>query len=202
MRVLYVEDRKALAKAVAKILEKNNYSVDMSFDGEDGLYQAQTGIYDFIILDIMLPKRDGISVLQEIRKSGIETPVILLTARGDLEDRVKGLDSGADDYLPKPFRVEELLARLRALGRRKGQLCADNLLHFGDIELNLQREIYEKLKEAYWAIIAYTPRVILRPGNSSELALLRGPGKYAGIQGNRYFTVLSGGLGEYAGIQR
>jgi len=136
MRILYVEDRKTMAKAVAQVLKKNNYSVDVSFDGEDGLYQALTGVYDIIILDIMLPRRDGISILQEIRKAGIETPVILLTAKGELDDKVKGLDSGADDYLAKPFQSEELLARLRALGRRKGQLIHDNLLRFGDIELN------------------------------------------------------------------
>jgi len=136
MRILYVEDRKSLAQAVAQVLKKNNYSVDISYDGEDGLYQALSGIYDIIILDIMLPKRDGISVLREIRNSGIETPVILLTAKGDIEDKVKGLDSGADDYLPKPFHTEELLARLRALGRRKGQLMPEDLLRFGDIELD------------------------------------------------------------------
>ena len=136
MRILYVEDNKRLAKAVAQVLKKNNYSTDLCLDGEAGLYAALTGLYDIIILDIMLPKRDGINVLQELRQKGIETPVILLTAKGDLEDKVKGLDSGADDYLPKPFEAEELLARLRALGRRKGLLLSDDLLHFGDIELN------------------------------------------------------------------
>jgi len=137
MRILYVEDKKALAKAVEQILNKNNYGVDISYDGEDGLYQALTGIYDIVVLDIMLPKMDGISVLQEMRKAGITTPVILLTAKGDPEDKVKGLDSGADDYLAKPFHAEELLARLRALGRRKGQLIHDGILRFGDLELNL-----------------------------------------------------------------
>ena len=136
MRILYVEDKKALAKAVAQILKKNNYSVDICYDGEDGLYQALTGVYDIVVLDIMLPRRDGICVLSEMRKAGIATPVLLLTAKGDLEDKVRGLDSGADDYLAKPFHAEELLARLRALGRRKDQLIPDDLLRFGDIELN------------------------------------------------------------------
>jgi len=136
MKILYVEDQKFMAKAVAQVLKKNNYSVDIYHDGETGLDMALTGLYDIIILDIMLPKKDGISVLQEMRQKGMETPVILLTAKGELEDKVKGLDSGADDYLPKPFQAEELLARLRALGRRKGQFLHDNLLCFGDIELN------------------------------------------------------------------
>ena len=136
MRVLYVEDEKHLARAVAQVLKKQNYAVDLAYDGDSGLDQALTDIYDFIILDIMLPRLDGIEVLREIRRAGIETPVILLTARGELEDKIMGLDSGADDYLPKPFQTEELLARLRALGRRRGQLLPDNLLRFGDIELN------------------------------------------------------------------
>ena len=136
MKILYVEDEKYMARALAQVLKKNNYSVDIYHDGETGLDMALTGLYDIIILDIMLPKRDGISILQEVRRKGIEAPVILLTAKGDLEDKVKGLDSGADDYLPKPFQAEELLARLRALGRRKGQLLPDNLLRYGDIELN------------------------------------------------------------------
>ena len=136
MKILYVEDEKYMARAVAQVLKKNNYSVDLCHDGESGLDMALTGLYDIIILDVMLPKRDGISVLRELRRDGSETPVILLTARGDLEDKVKGLDSGADDYLPKPFQAEELLARLRALGRRKGRLLRDNLLRCGDIELN------------------------------------------------------------------
>ncbi|MDR3072092.1 MAG: response regulator transcription factor, partial [Clostridiales Family XIII bacterium] len=136
MKILYVEDEKYMARAVAQVLKKNNYSVDLCHDGESGLDEALTDLYDIIILDIMLPKRSGLSVLQEMRRNGIDTPVILLTAKGELEDKVVGLDSGADDYLPKPFQSEELLARIRALGRRKGQLLQDNLLRFGDIELN------------------------------------------------------------------
>ncbi|MCL1918764.1 MAG: response regulator transcription factor [Peptococcaceae bacterium] len=136
MKVLYVEDEKYMARALEKVLKKNNYNVDLAYNGEDGLDFALTNLYDIIILDIMLPKRDGISILREIRRQGLDTPVLLLTAKGETEDKVAGLDSGADDYLPKPFQAEELLARLRALARRKGQVAHDNLLHFGDIDLN------------------------------------------------------------------
>jgi DNA-binding response OmpR family regulator len=136
MKVLYVEDEKYMARAVAQVLKKNNYSVDLAYDGESGLDFAMSGVYDIIVLDIMLPKLDGISILREIRKQNITTPVILLTAKGETEDKVKGLDSGADDYLAKPFQTDELMARLRALGRRKELIVADNALVFGDIELN------------------------------------------------------------------
>lgn len=136
MKVLYVEDEKYMARAVAQILKKNNYSVDLAHDGESGLDLAVSDVYDIVILDIMLPKRDGISVLREMRKQSVTTPVILLTAKGEMEDKVKGLDSGADDYLAKPFQAEELMARLRALGRRRGQVVTNNTLCYGDIELN------------------------------------------------------------------
>lgn len=136
MKVLYVEDEKYMALAVAQVLRKNNYSVDLAHDGESGLDLALSGLYDIVILDIMLPKMNGIDVLCEMRKQGTETPVILLTAKGETEDKVTGLDSGADDYLAKPFQTEELLARLRALGRRKGQLIQGSILSYADIELN------------------------------------------------------------------
>lgn len=131
-----VEDERYMAEAIAQVLKKNHYSVDLAHNGEDGLYGGLSGIYDLIILDIMLPKRDGISVLKELREKGIATPVILLTARGETEDKVRGLDSGADDYLAKPFHTDELLARLRALGRRKTDLINGGILKYGDIELN------------------------------------------------------------------
>jgi two-component system response regulator ArlR len=136
MRILIVEDEVHLAEALTQILRKNNYSVDAAYDGEAGLDNALSNIYDVIILDIMLPKVDGITILKEIRKEGIATPVILLTARGEISDRVVGLDSGADDYLAKPFATEELLARIRALSRRKGEVLQSNTLKFGDVELN------------------------------------------------------------------
>lgn len=136
MKILYVEDEKYMALAVAQVLKKNNYSIDLAHDGEIGLDLAMSGLYDIVILDIMLPKMSGINILREMRKKGIEAPVILLTAKGETEDKVTGLDSGADDYLAKPFQTEELLARLRALGRRKGQLIQGSVLSYADIEFN------------------------------------------------------------------
>lgn len=136
MRILIVEDEVHLAEALTQILRKNNYTVDTAYDGESGLDNALSDIYDLIVLDIMLPKMDGISVLRNIREEGLSTPVILLTAKGEISDKVAGLDSGADDYLAKPFATEELLARIRALSRRRGEVIVDNSLKFGDIELN------------------------------------------------------------------
>ncbi|WP_139904308.1 response regulator transcription factor [Clostridium thermarum] len=136
MRILLVEDEIPLAEALAQILRKNNYTVDMVHDGEIGLDNAFSDIYDLIILDIMLPKMDGLTVLKNIRKEGLGVPVILLTAKGEITDKVAGLDSGADDYLAKPFATEELLARIRAVARRKGEVIQNSTLKFGDIELN------------------------------------------------------------------
>jgi len=138
MKVLMVEDERDLAEAVTVILEKNNFTVDNAYDGEYGLDCALSGIYDFIILDIMLPKKDGLRVLKELREEGIKTPVLMLTAKGELRDKVVGLDTGADDYLPKPFHVDELLARLRALGRRKGELHVDGIIPVGELNFNPQ----------------------------------------------------------------
>lgn len=136
MRILIVEDEKHLAEAVAQILKRQNYTVDVVHNGEDGLDYGLSGIYDLIVLDIMLPKMNGIDILKNLRKEGIITPVILLTAKGDISDRVIGLDSGADDYLPKPFATEELLARIRALSRRKADIQMEDNLSFGDVKLN------------------------------------------------------------------
>ena len=136
MKILIVEDEIMIAEAIAQVLKKNNYSVDMAADGEFGLDCALSGIYDIIILDIMLPKKDGLSVLRSLRAAKIPVLVILLTAKNQTDDKVKGLDFGADDYLEKPFQMEELLARLRALSRRKGEVAYDGLLQSGDISLN------------------------------------------------------------------
>jgi DNA-binding response OmpR family regulator len=136
MRVLIVEDEKYIARSVEKVLKNNNYVVDLAHDGEYGLDCALSEIYDVIVLDIMLPKMDGLSVLKEIRKAGIKTAVIMLTAKGDLGDKIKGLDLGADDYLAKPFYTEELLARLRALTRRTPELRNDGVFAFEDISLS------------------------------------------------------------------
>ena len=156
MRVLLVEDEKYIARAVAEVLKKNHYTVDLAHDGEFGLDCALSGIYDIIILDIMLPKIDGFSILKEVRRKGIVTPIILLTARGEIKDKVQGLDLGADDYLAKPFHTDELLARLRALGRRNTVLAFNGNLNFGDISLSPHtlllskngKEVKLKLKEA------------------------------------------------------
>lgn len=137
MRILLVEDEKYLADALAGILKKNKYAVDTVYDGEDGLDYALSNVYDVILLDIMLPKRDGLSVLREFRKENKTTPVIMLTARGEIPDKIAGLDTGADDYMPKPFNTDELLARIRAVGRRKNEIISENMeLTFGDITLS------------------------------------------------------------------
>jgi DNA-binding response OmpR family regulator len=136
MRILMIEDEKYAARAVAEILKKNKYTVDLAFDGEDGSAYALSGIYDIIILDIMLPKKDGLTILKEIRGADIDIPVIMLTARGQIEDKVKGLDLGADDYLAKPYHADELLARLRALNRRKSELNNGGILSCGDMQLS------------------------------------------------------------------
>ncbi|MFD1992127.1 response regulator transcription factor [Paenibacillus nicotianae] len=136
MRILIVEDELHLAEALTQILKKNHYSVDAVHDGRTGLDYAQTGIYDLLLLDIMMPEMDGISVLKTLRQQGIATPVILLTAKGEITDKVIGLDYGADDYIAKPFSSEELLARIRAALRRKGEVLPEDGLKFGDIQLN------------------------------------------------------------------
>lgn len=139
MRILIIEDEHHLGEALAHILKKNNYTVDNAFDGEAGLDDALSGIYDVIVLDIMLPKMDGITVLKNMRQEGISTPVILLTAKGEISDRVAGLDAGADDYLAKPFSTDELLARIRALSRRRTEITsASSVIDFADISLNTQ----------------------------------------------------------------
>ena len=137
MQVLIVEDEKRLAKALRQILMEQKYMVDMVHDGNDGLDYALSGIYDVIILDIMLPYRDGYSVAYELRKQKIDTPILMLTAKDTVPDKVSGLNSGADDYMTKPFSPAELLAHLRALTRRTGQVIFENL-EFGDLKLNLE----------------------------------------------------------------
>ncbi|WP_138493646.1 response regulator transcription factor [Paenibacillus pinistramenti] len=136
MRILIVEDEENLAEALSQILKKQNYSVDVVNDGEEGLDNALSDIYDLLLLDIMLPGMDGISILKRIRAEGLATPVIMLTAKGEVPDRIAGLDYGADDYVAKPFSTGELLARIRAALRRKGEVVPEDALRIGDIELN------------------------------------------------------------------
>lgn len=137
MRLLFVEDERSLSKAITTILKKNNYSVDNAFDGIEALEYIEMNDYDGIILDVMMPKLDGISVLKQIRNRGNNVPVIMLTAKSDIDDRVLGLDSGANDYLTKPFAAKELLARIRAMTRTATTIVQqDTALHVGNIKLD------------------------------------------------------------------
>jgi DNA-binding response OmpR family regulator len=135
MRVLLIEDAQRLAKATAAALKQHNITVDLAFDGSTGLEYARSGEHDAIICDIMLPGLDGLQIVRQLRTAGQNTPVIMLTALGETASRVRGLDSGADDYLVKPFEMVELLARLRALARRNASLVCTDSLSFGDLEL-------------------------------------------------------------------
>lgn len=135
LKLLLAEDEKDLSKALVTILKHNNYSVDAVFDGEEALNYIMEAEYDGIILDIMMPRLDGISVLKRMRQAGDNTPVILLTAKSEIDDRVVGLDAGADDYLTKPFATSELLARIRAMTRRKSQTVT-TYLKVGNLSLS------------------------------------------------------------------
>lgn len=135
MRLLLAEDEKELADALTVLLRHNNYSVDAVYNGEDALEYLRTGLYDGAILDIMMPKIDGITVLRTARAEGFSLPVLLLTARSETDDKVAGLDAGADDYLTKPFAIKELLARIRAMTRRSGENTS-NVLAFGNVTLD------------------------------------------------------------------
>ncbi len=136
MRALIVEDEVRLAQTLADLLELNGYTCDICHDGEAGLDNALSGIYDVVVLDVMLPKKDGFSVVQELRQEGSSVPVLMLTARSELGDRVEGLDRGADYYLTKPFEPRELLACLRALTRRQGEVQQGDALEFADLTLD------------------------------------------------------------------
>ena len=135
MRILLAEDEESIARALKLMLEKNKYTVDLVFNGADALEHIMSAAYDALVLDIMMPGMDGIEVLTRARAGGITAPALFLTARGEVEDRVAGLDAGADDYLPKPFATSEFLARVRALVRRSGTY-APSVLSFGGAELD------------------------------------------------------------------
>lgn len=137
MKLLYAEDEPALSEAVVDYLTYHKYIVDAVYDGADAYNYAMSGEYDGIILDIMMPKRDGLDVLSALRRNGCTTPVLLLTAKTQVEDRIRGLDTGADDYLAKPFDMGELIARVRAMLRRREEFHPD-LIRFGDLMLNMQ----------------------------------------------------------------
>jgi len=134
MKILLVEDNQQLNKALSTLLKRNSYLVDSAYDGEEALLFLKEYQYDVIVLDIMLPKIDGLEVLRRARQNKIQTPILLLTAKSTIEDKITGLDLGADDYLPKPFVTEELLARIRALGRRKDiSYQEQQAITFGDL---------------------------------------------------------------------
>lgn len=136
MRVLIIEDEVRLASTLQDLLDMNGYTADVCHDGESGLDNALSGIYDVVLLDVMLPKMDGFTVLRELRSAGNAVPVLMLTARSELSDRVEGLDCGADYYLTKPFEPKELLACIRALTRRQPELRSGDAVEFGDLKLD------------------------------------------------------------------
>lgn len=143
MRILVVEDEKRLAKALGEILAGEKYMVDVVYDGQDGFDYAMEGIYDAIVLDVMLPHMDGFTVAKNLRDQKIETPIIMLTAKDAISDKISGLDYGADDYMTKPFAPEELLARIRAITRRKGEVIM-NKLTLNDLSLDLESSTLSK----------------------------------------------------------
>jgi DNA-binding response OmpR family regulator len=137
MKILVVEDQESLAEAIVKELSEEGYLAEYCISGKDGLQLALNGSYDILLLDIMLPEMDGIEVLKNLRKEKPNIHVIMLTAKSQLEDRIVGLDAGADDYLTKPFYMKELLARIRAIMRRPGEVC-DEIITFGELQLNVR----------------------------------------------------------------
>ena len=136
MTILVVEDERRLADALSEILTGVKYMVDVVYDGDDGLAYAESGIYDVIILDVMLPGKNGFEIVSALRKKKIATPVLMLTARGEVTDKIRGLDAGADDYMTKPFSPDELLARVRVLSRRKGEVVLDEMT-FADLTFRI-----------------------------------------------------------------
>jgi DNA-binding response OmpR family regulator len=144
MYILVVEDERRLAQVVRRVLEEEGHTVDVAYDGEEGLALAMDGSHDVIVLDILLPAMDGFEVCRSLRRDRVDTPILLLTALDSVDDRVRGLDAGADDYLPKPFAFQELLARLRALGRRKVQARDATALEVHGLRLDLRRRRAER----------------------------------------------------------
>ena len=138
MRILVVEDEETIADIIATKLRAEKYEVDTCFDGEDGLYNATSNIYDLIILDIMLPKMNGLEILKEIKENDISAKVIMLTAKSELDDKLKGFDTGADDYVTKPFHIEELIARVNVQLRNKGNHKVKDILEYSDLSLNIR----------------------------------------------------------------
>lgn len=138
MKILIVEDEKALAEAIYETLKKENYDVSICNNGEDGEYEALTGIYDLILLDIMLPGKNGFEILESLKNEKIKTPVIILTAKSEMTDKLNGLENGADDYITKPFHMRELLARIKVVLKRNSNVEDINNLEYGDLTLDLR----------------------------------------------------------------
>lgn len=158
MRILVVEDELSLTDIIATKLKQEKYTVDISLDGEDGLYNSLSGVYDLIILDIMLPKINGMEILKEIRNNNINTKVIMLTAKSTLDDKLIGFDNGANDYITKPFHMEELIARVNAQLRKN---INKDILKFGDIELNIRNSNIICTKNNETINISYKELMIL-----------------------------------------
>jgi two-component system, OmpR family, response regulator len=163
MRILVVEDEHKIANSVKKALEHENYAVDVAYDGNEGMDLATTETYDAIVLDWMLPYHDGVEICKALRKQNIHTPVLMLTARGQLEDKIEGLDTGADDYMVKPFALSELFARIRALLRRPPNMT-DNTLQIADLSLNTntfevkRNNVNIRLSSKEFALLEYLMR--------------------------------------------
>lgn len=168
MKLLYAEDEISMSEAVEDILSYHKYIVDAVYDGADALAYAQEGHYDGIILDIMMPKLNGLEVLQTLRRAGCRTPILLLTARAEIEDQIQGLDLGADDYLPKPFSMSLLLARVRAMLRRREEFTP-NILTCGNLSLNQQScELFANGQAFLLPKLEYQLMELLMSGNLSS----------------------------------
>ena len=171
LRILIVEDEYKLAEIIATKLRKEKYNVDVSLDGEEGLDNALSGIYDLIILDIMLPKINGIEILKEIRDNDIDTKVIMLTAKSSLDDKLIGFETGANDYITKPFHMEELIARVNVQLRNNEKNINKDILKFGDIELNVRTSTISCIKNNESINISYKELMILEylMNNSNQI---------------------------------
>jgi len=171
VRILIIEDQFSLADIIATKLRKEKYNVDISLDGEEGLDNALIGIYDLVILDIMLPKINGIEILKEIRDNGIETKVIMLTAKSSLDDKLIGFENGANDYITKPFHIEELIARVNVQLRNNESKLNKDILKFGDIELNVRTSTILCTKNNESINISYKELMILEylMNNSNQI---------------------------------
>lgn len=171
MRILVVEDEFSLADIIATKLKKEKYNVDISLDGEEGLDNALSGIYDLIILDIMLPKINGIEILKEIRNNNIDTKVIMLTSKSSLDDKLMGFEQGANDYIIKPFHIEELIARVNVWLRNNEKNINKDILKFGDIELNVRTATISCIKNNESINISYKELMILEylMNNSNQI---------------------------------